>query len=52
MGRDDLAGLVGIPRENVVHVPKAFKEVGILETRGRKIIVKDVARLISIANYK
>jgi len=52
MGRDDLASLVGTARENVVRVLKEFKEAGILETKGRKIIVQDVARLISIANYK
>lgn len=52
MGRDDLASLVGTARENVVRILKEFKEAGILETKGRKIIVQDVAGLIAIANYK
>ena len=52
MGRDDLASLVGTARENVVRVLTEFKEAGIVETRGRKIIVQDVNRLIEIANYK
>ncbi len=52
MGRDDLASLVGTARENVVRVLKEFKEAGILETKGRKIVVLDVAKLIGIANYK
>jgi len=49
MGRDDLASLTGTARENVVRMLAAFKEEGILETKGRKIIIHDVVRLVSIA---
>lgn len=52
MGRDDLASLVGTARENVVRLLTEFKASGILETRGRKIIVHDVNKLIAIANAK
>lgn len=52
MSREDLASLVGTARENVVRVLTEFKQDGILETKGRKIIVHDVSRLIEIANYK
>jgi CRP-like cAMP-binding protein len=52
MSRDDLANLVGTARENVVRVLSEFKENGILETKGRKIIVLDVNKLISMTNYK
>lgn len=52
MSRDDLASLVGTVRENVVRVLTEFKEDNILETKGRKIIVYDVNKLIDIANYK
>ncbi|HWI90748.1 MAG TPA: Crp/Fnr family transcriptional regulator [Flavisolibacter sp.] len=52
MSRDDLASLVGTARENVVRILSEFKESGILETKGRKIIVQDVTKLIKIANYK
>ena len=52
MGRDDLASLVGTARENVVRVLTEFKESGIVETKGRKIIVQNVNKLIEIANYK
>lgn len=52
MGRDDLASLVGTARENVVRILTEFKEAGILETKGRKIIVHDVKKLIEIADYK
>ncbi len=52
MSRDDLASLVGTARENVIRLLTEFKEAGILETRGRKIIVLDVNKLITIADYK
>jgi CRP-like cAMP-binding protein len=52
MSRDDLASLVGTVRENVVRVLSEFKKEKVLETKGRKIIVQDVKKLIVIANYK
>jgi CRP-like cAMP-binding protein len=52
LSRDDLANLVGTARENVVRILSEFKEEGILATRGRKIIVQDLKRLIEVANYK
>ena len=52
MSRDDLASLVGTARENVVRILSEFKQEGILETKGRKIIVRDLKRLIEVANYK
>lgn len=52
MSRDDLANLVGTGRENVVRGLTEFKESGILQTQGRKIIINDVNQLIVIANYK
>jgi CRP-like cAMP-binding protein len=51
MSRDDLASLAGTARENVVRVLSEFKAAGIVETKGRKIIVKDVNTLIKIANF-
>jgi len=52
LSRDDLASLVGTARENVVRILSEFKEEGILSTRGRKIMVRDIKRLIEVANYK
>jgi len=52
MSRDDLASLVGTARENVVRMLSEFKEEGTVETKGRKIIVLDVKKLIEIANYR
>src|SRR5258708_1102825 len=50
LSRDDLASMVGTARENVVRVLKEFKENGSIETRGRKIVVTDVHKLLKIAN--
>jgi CRP-like cAMP-binding protein len=52
MSREDLASLVGTARENVVRMLTEFKEEGVLETKGRKIIVLDVRKLIALANYR
>lgn len=52
ISRDDLASIVGTVRERAVRILSEFKEAGILETKGRKIIVHDVNQLIKIANYK
>lgn len=52
LSREDLASLVGTARENVVRMLTEFKEEGILETHGRKIIVRDIRKLIKIANYR
>ena len=52
MARDDLAGLVGTVRENVVRILTEFKQEEILKTKGRKIIILNVNRLVEIANYK
>jgi CRP-like cAMP-binding protein len=43
---------VGTVRESAVRILTEFKEAGILETKGRKIIVHDVNQLIKMANYK
>jgi CRP-like cAMP-binding protein len=50
MSREDLASLVGTVRENILRILKDFKEEGILETKGRKIIIKDIKKLLSIVN--
>lgn len=52
MSRDDLASLVGTARENVVRMLTEFKTEKIVETKGRKIMVLDVSKLIAIANVK
>ncbi len=52
MSREDLASLVGTARENVIRALAEFKSDKIVETKGRKIIVLDVSKLITIADYK
>jgi CRP-like cAMP-binding protein len=50
LSREDLASLVGTARENILRILKDFKEEGILETKGRKIIIKDINKLLGAAN--
>jgi CRP-like cAMP-binding protein len=50
MSREDLARLVGTARENIIRILGDFKEEGILETKGRKIIVTDINKLLRVAN--
>lgn len=52
MSRDDLASLIGTVRENVIRVLSEFKEAGIIQTKGRKIIVLDIKKLIEISGYE
>ena len=51
MSREDLASLVGTARENVVRILKEFKEEDILETKGRKIVIKNVQKLLSMVTH-
>jgi CRP-like cAMP-binding protein len=51
LSREDLASLVGTARENIVRILKDFKEDGILETKGRKIIIRDLKKLLAVANH-
>jgi CRP-like cAMP-binding protein len=50
MSREDLANLAGTARENILRILKDFKQEGILETKGRKIIIKDINKLLKAAN--
>lgn len=52
ISREDLASLAGTARESVVRVLTAFREEGILETKGRKIIIYDLQRLADIADFR
>ena len=51
MSREDLASLVGSTRENIVRILKDFKKEGILETQGRKIIIKNINQLLKLSNH-
>lgn len=51
MSREDLANLVGTARENIVRILKEFKSEGVLETQGRKIIIKDIHQLLKLSNH-
>lgn len=51
ISRADLANIAGIAQENVIRLLKEFKAEGILETDGRKIVIKDIKLLVKRANY-
>jgi len=50
LSRDDLAKFVGTARETLVRLLHDFKEDGLIETIGRKIILKKPLELSKIAN--
>lgn len=51
MSQEDLANLVGTVRENIARIMAEFKDEGIISTKGSKITVLDVNKLITIANH-
>lgn len=52
ISRDDIANMAGTTRENVARFITEFKNDGIVETLGRKIIVVDVKALVAVSNYE
>jgi CRP-like cAMP-binding protein len=50
LSREDLANLTCTTRENVVRILTEFKEEGLLQTKGRKILILNVRGLIGIAD--
>lgn len=50
INREDLAALVGTGREHVIRLLTELKEENILETKGSKIIIKNVQALIQYAS--
>lgn len=50
LSRDDLSKFVGTARETLVRLLHDFKEDGLIETNGRKIILKKPLELSKIAN--
>ncbi|UKJ06690.1 Crp/Fnr family transcriptional regulator [Solitalea lacus] len=52
LSRNDLASMVGTAEENVVRLLKDFRTEGLIETKGRMILIKDVKKLVKISNYQ
>jgi CRP-like cAMP-binding protein len=52
LSRDDLAKFVGTARETLVRLLHDFKEEGLIETNGRKIILLKPLDIYKIANMK
>lgn len=48
--REDLANLVGTAKETVIRLLSDFKDEGIVESMGRKIVLKDQKALIKMCN--
>lgn len=52
ISRADLANMAGIAKENVIRLLKELKSEEIIGTEGRKIWVKDIARLVRRSNFR
>lgn len=52
MSRDDVANMTGTTRENVVRLLREFKDDHVIETKGRKIWITDIKKMIAISNYQ
>ena len=52
ISRTDLANMAGIAKDNVIRLLKDFKTEGILETKGRKISIRDIRALVKKSNYR
>jgi len=47
--REDLANIIGTATETVIRLLSDFKEVGLIDIQGRKIILKDIPALKNVA---
>lgn len=52
MSRDDVANMTGTTRENVVRLLREFKDDKVIETKGRRIWITDIKKMIAISNYQ
>ncbi|HZY35155.1 MAG TPA: Crp/Fnr family transcriptional regulator [Mucilaginibacter sp.] len=52
VSRADLANIAGIAKDNVIRLLKDFKNEGIIETDGRKILILDIRLLVKKSNYR
>jgi CRP-like cAMP-binding protein len=52
LSREDLANITGTTSENVIRILSEFKKEGFITTKGRRIWVKDLEKLINASNYQ
>ena len=52
MSRDDIASMAGTTRENVVRILREFKDERLIESRGRKICIIDIKKMVAVSNYQ
>lgn len=50
LSRDDLSKFVGSARETLIRLLRDFKDEGLIEIKGRKIILKNPLKISKIAN--
>ncbi len=51
ISRTDLASLVGTSIETIIRLLHEFKESGIIEAKGKTIIITNINKLIKVSNY-
>ncbi len=52
ISRDDIASMAGTTPEHVVRLLREFKDEGIIETKGRKIFVINIGKLVTATHYE
>lgn len=51
LSRTEIADLIGYSRESIIHTLKNFVSENLLETKGKKIQIRDVKKIIEIIKY-
>lgn len=52
ISRDDIASMAGTTPEHVVRLLREFKDEGIIESKGRKIFVTNIEKLVAATHYE
>lgn len=52
LSRGDIANMAGTTRENTVRLLREFKDEKLIETKGRKIWILDIRKMIAVSNYQ
>ncbi|WP_288878921.1 Crp/Fnr family transcriptional regulator [Pedobacter panaciterrae] len=52
LSREDIANMVGTTRENTVRLLREFKNENLIETKGRKIRILDIRKMVAVSNYQ
>jgi len=52
LSREDIANMAGTSRENVVRLLREFKDDNLVETKGRKLWITDIKKMVAVSNYQ